>query len=103
MTSNTKHATRNDRIPAALQAIFLASNGGEEVHVPPPSNAAFKVFSILRRKNKKQAYDRPAKKVQVLAPVVDKVRRHNMPFLSIHVYFKINLKTDTILLLHSQQ
>jgi hypothetical protein len=102
MTSNTKHATRNDRIPAALQAIFLASNGGEEVHVPPPSNAAFKVFSIFRRKNKKQAYDRPAKQVQVLAPVVDKVR-HNMPFLSIHVYFKINLKTHTILLLHSQQ
>jgi hypothetical protein len=24
------------RIPAALQAIFMASNQGEEVHVPPP-------------------------------------------------------------------
>ena len=34
----------NPRIPAELQAIFLASNRGEEVHKPPPSKSAFRVF-----------------------------------------------------------
>jgi len=32
------------RIPASLQAVFLASNRGHEVNRPPPRNAAFKVF-----------------------------------------------------------
>jgi hypothetical protein len=56
------------RIPAALQAIFLASNGGKEVD-EPPKNMGFKVFSgIIRRKNKKQVYDKPAKNAKVTAP-----------------------------------
>jgi hypothetical protein len=32
------------RIPKALQAVFLASNRGQEVHKPPPNNTANKVF-----------------------------------------------------------
>ena len=32
------------RIPADLQAIFLASNQGDEVDKPPPSKSAFRVF-----------------------------------------------------------
>jgi ankyrin repeat protein len=32
------------RIPATLQAVFLASNRGEEVNKPPPASVASKVF-----------------------------------------------------------
>ena len=32
------------RIPLDLQAVFVASNQGQEVHKPPPSHNAFKVF-----------------------------------------------------------
>jgi hypothetical protein len=61
------------RIPSALQAIFLASNGGQEVDVPP-QNMGFKVFSrILGGKNKKQVYNKPSKNVQVSAPMKGKV------------------------------
>ena len=36
---------RTERIPRALQSVFLASNRGKEVHIPPPNNVASKVFS----------------------------------------------------------
>jgi hypothetical protein len=32
------------RIPATLQAVFLASNRGNDVHKPPPQKVAYKVF-----------------------------------------------------------
>jgi ankyrin repeat protein len=32
------------RIPATLQAVFLSSNRGNDVHKPPPEKVAFKVF-----------------------------------------------------------
>jgi hypothetical protein len=32
------------RIPATLQAVFLASNRGKEVNKPPPASVASKVF-----------------------------------------------------------
>jgi len=35
---------RQSRIPAALQAVFLASNRGKDVHKPPPEKVANKVF-----------------------------------------------------------
>ncbi|GAX24216.1 hypothetical protein FisN_4Lu592 [Fistulifera solaris] len=35
---------KQGRIPLALQAVFLASNRGKEVHKPPPEKAANKVF-----------------------------------------------------------
>ena len=35
---------RIGRIPKELQAIFLASNQGEEVNEPPPNSVASKVF-----------------------------------------------------------
>jgi hypothetical protein len=73
-------SSRAGRIPAALQAIFLASNGGAEVDVPP-RNMGFKVFSrILGGKNKTQVYNRPSKNVQVSAPEV----RQTMSFLRVH-------------------
>lgn len=37
-------ATLGSRIPAALQAIFTASNQGAEVDEPPADNSAFRVF-----------------------------------------------------------
>jgi hypothetical protein len=60
--------SRQGRIPVALQAIFLASNGGQEVH-EPPRNLGFKVFSrMLGSKSKKQVYDKPGQSVQVSSP-----------------------------------
>jgi hypothetical protein len=35
---------RKSRIPPALQAVFLASNRGHEVHEPPPAQAAHRSF-----------------------------------------------------------
>ena len=39
-------AVLGGRIPASLQAIFTASNQGEEVYVPPTDNSAFKVYGL---------------------------------------------------------
>lgn len=39
---------RSERIPVELQAVFLASNRGEEVHTPPPNSIAFRYFSRRR-------------------------------------------------------
>jgi hypothetical protein len=35
---------RQSRIPFTLQAVFLASNRGKDVHKPPPENDGSKVF-----------------------------------------------------------
>jgi hypothetical protein len=57
MNTSSNHSRRG-RIPAALQAIFLASNGGQEVN-EPPKNLGFKVFSrILGGKSKALVYDK---------------------------------------------
>lgn len=58
------NTTRGTRIPFALQAVFLASNRGKEVHKPPPDHAASKVFFrnwLFQRKSnssKKNGFDR---------------------------------------------
>jgi hypothetical protein len=36
--------TKAERIPKTLQAVFLASNRGNDVHTPPPKHVAFKTF-----------------------------------------------------------
>jgi hypothetical protein len=78
--------SRQGRIPAALQAVFLASNRGEEVNTPPPRNLAFKIFSrMLRSKSKKQVYAKSVKNVQVSSPDNDEVCK-TCPF-SVHQYF----------------
>lgn len=41
---NTPPSSRQSRIPFTLQAVFLASNRGNEVHKPPPERVASKVF-----------------------------------------------------------
>jgi hypothetical protein len=82
-SSRTKdmNRSRQGRIPAALQAIFLASNGGQEVN-EPPRNLGFKVFSrMLGSKSKKRVYDKPVKNVQVSAPENDEVSQ-TCPFSS---------------------
>jgi hypothetical protein len=58
MTTKPSHG----RIPLELQAVFLASNRGEEVHTPPPGNIAFRMFqSIFQRgNNKSQPVTAPA-------------------------------------------
>jgi hypothetical protein len=72
-TTEVSNRSRRGRIPAALQAIFLASNGGHEVN-EPPRNLGFKVFSrILGGKSKKQVYDRPDKNDQMSSPENDEV------------------------------
>lgn len=40
---------REERIPVALQAVFLASNRGKEVHQPPPGCVASQVFPRNKR------------------------------------------------------
>ena len=47
---------REDRVPVALQAVFLASNRGKEVHQPPPNSLANKLF---RRKSLWQKIQSP--------------------------------------------
>jgi hypothetical protein len=45
--------SRQSRIPFTLQAVFLASNRGKEVHKPPPENVGSRVFKknwFLQRK-----------------------------------------------------
>lgn len=42
MSTETKD--RQDRVPAALQQVFLMSNRGREVDKPPPNSAASKVY-----------------------------------------------------------
>jgi hypothetical protein len=41
---NPPQSSRQSRIPFTLQAVFLASNRGNEVHKPPPEKVASKVF-----------------------------------------------------------
>jgi hypothetical protein len=61
MKSRESNRSRQGRIPKALQAIFLASNAGEEVN-EPPKNLGFKVFRRLRRsKSSEEAYEKPVK------------------------------------------
>lgn len=46
-------ATMGGRIPLSLQKIFMASNQGEEVYVPPSDNTAFKVYGLNACDSKK--------------------------------------------------
>ena len=46
-------ATMGGRIPASLQAIFMASNKGEEVYVPPTDNSANRVYRRNRSEDGK--------------------------------------------------
>jgi hypothetical protein len=43
-TTQDNNRSRQGRIPATLQAVFLASNRGKEVNKPPPAAVASKVF-----------------------------------------------------------
>ena len=46
------HVKPGKRIPVGVQAVFLASNRGEEVHKPPPDKSASRVFTrFFRRKD----------------------------------------------------
>ena len=52
--TNQGNTKRQNRIPQALQMVFLASNRGKEVHKPPPSSLGSKVFFrnwFLQRKS----------------------------------------------------
>jgi hypothetical protein len=43
-SSSAPGVSRQSRIPNTLQAVFLASNRGREVHKPPPEKVAYKVY-----------------------------------------------------------
>jgi hypothetical protein len=69
MKTQENNCSGQGRLPAALQAVFLASNRGEEVNTPPPRNLAFKVFSrMLSSKEKKQVKAKLVKEVEVISP-----------------------------------
>jgi hypothetical protein len=42
--NDQSNPSRQGRIPATLQAVFLASNRGRDVNKPPPAKVASKVF-----------------------------------------------------------
>jgi hypothetical protein len=44
MNDQDKTRSRQGRIPATLQAVFLASNRGKDVNKPPPEKVASKVY-----------------------------------------------------------
>jgi hypothetical protein len=44
MNNQSNNPSRQGRIPATLQAVFLASNRGRDVNKPPPAKVASKVF-----------------------------------------------------------
>jgi hypothetical protein len=44
MNTQGNNNSRQGRIPATLQAVFLASNRGKEVNSPPPAKVASKVY-----------------------------------------------------------
>jgi hypothetical protein len=44
MNSQENNRSRQGRIPATLQAVFLASNRGRDVNKPPPAQVASKVY-----------------------------------------------------------
>jgi hypothetical protein len=62
--------SRQVRIPATLQAVFLASNRGKDVYKPPPAKAASKVFFsnwlFQRQAESKDAPSLKKKKVKKL-------------------------------------
>jgi hypothetical protein len=91
--------SRQERIPAALQAIFLASNGGQEVN-EPPRNLGFKVFYRLlgSRRKKKVVYDKHVKNAQVSAPENDEVSQ-TCPFSRSSIFQSIIIETHSILLM----
>jgi hypothetical protein len=95
----SNRSRRGGRIPVALQAIFLASNGGQEVN-EPPRNLGFKVFSrILGRKSKKQVYDSPEKKDQMSSPENDEVSQTlSMSFLQLQL---IHVSIQRIFVAHT--
>jgi hypothetical protein len=100
MNSSNNSRQGGGRIPLALQAIFLASNAGEEVDVPP-RNMGFKVFSrILGGKKKKKVNDKASKTAQVSAPIKEEVCQTMCPF-SVH-QISISLETHAILSLMLQ-
>jgi hypothetical protein len=43
-TTQDNNRSRQGRIPATLQAVFLASNRGREVNKPPPAKVASKIY-----------------------------------------------------------
>lgn len=48
------------RIPKTLQAVFLASNRGNDVHKPPPKQVAFKMFTLRGwRKSSSSSQNQP--------------------------------------------
>jgi hypothetical protein len=44
MNSQDNNRSRQGRIPATLQAVFLAANRGKDVNKPPPAQVASKVY-----------------------------------------------------------
>ncbi|GKY93003.1 hypothetical protein MPSEU_000268800 [Mayamaea pseudoterrestris] len=63
-------ATFSSRIPASLQAVFLTSNRGEEVHKPPPDQSAFKVFTrrFIRKRSGGKSVNEPSSDTSKASP-----------------------------------
>ena len=72
-TNKNKHKPTS-RIPSTLQAVFLASNRGREVHKPPPEKVAYKEYfrnlwgSVSTSRNGSQSNSRFGSKRNSVAP-----------------------------------
>jgi hypothetical protein len=92
MMNSSTTTNLGGRIPASLQAVFLASNKGQEVNTPPPRNVAFKTFSyILNLKSKRQQHTKQgSKKANVSTSVVVKVSSRYLSMLPALTSFDID-------------
>jgi hypothetical protein len=70
--------SRQGRIPATLQAVFLASNRGKEVYKPPPAKVADKVFFrnwLFQRQAESKEKDAPTLKKKRVKKLKKKVKQ----------------------------
>jgi hypothetical protein len=72
--------TRQGRIPATLQAVFLASNRGRDVYKPPPAKAASKVFFhnwLFQRQAESNKKDGPSFKKKKVKKLTKKAKQES--------------------------
>jgi hypothetical protein len=108
--------SRQGRIPATLQAVFLASNRGREVHKPPPASVASKVFFrnwLFQRQTESKEKEAPSlqkrkvkklkKRIKQASPkgtALPKANVSDVAFLNsqndVHCHADLTLTLDTI-------
>ena len=70
--------SRQGRIPVTLQAVFLASNRGKEVHKPPPASVASKVFIrnwLFQRQTESKEKETPTSKKRKVKKLKKRIKQ----------------------------